>query len=173
MCTGRFPTCADGLRDRSSISWSRPACAATAEHLPGRDEAARGRLTTQTENRGGQWHRRRAASKKDRALLRELPHLVIDGAAVAARAVGASEAIIAFSESDDRSARSLARALGERGDAGRHGEPRVALVEVPERYLSGQESALVNLLSEARESRASAPGRLSGACATDRRWCRT
>jgi NADH:ubiquinone oxidoreductase subunit F (NADH-binding) len=87
------------------------------------------------------------ASKKDRALLRELPHLVIDGAAVAARAVGASEAIIAFSESDDRSARSLARALGERGDAGRHGEPRVALVAVPERYLSGQESALVNFLS--------------------------
>jgi len=32
--------------------------------------------------------------------------------------VGASEAIIAFSESDDRSARSLARALGERVDAG-------------------------------------------------------
>jgi NADH:ubiquinone oxidoreductase subunit F (NADH-binding) len=87
------------------------------------------------------------ASKKDRALLRELPHLVIDGAAVAARAVGASEAIIAFSESDDRSARSLARALDERGDAGRHGEPRVALVAVPERYLSGQESALVNFLS--------------------------
>ena len=42
------------------------------------------------------------ASKKDRVLLRELPHLVLDGAAAAARAVGAGEAIIAVSEGDDR-----------------------------------------------------------------------
>jgi NADH:ubiquinone oxidoreductase subunit F (NADH-binding) len=88
------------------------------------------------------------ASKKDRVLLRELPHLVIDGAAVAARAVGAGEAIIAFSEADDRSARSLAVALRERGEDRRgSGEPRFELVGVPERYLSGQESALVNFLS--------------------------
>jgi len=45
------------------------------------------------------------ASKKDRALLRELPHLVLDGAAIAARAIGAREAIIALSENDDRGAR--------------------------------------------------------------------
>ncbi len=37
------------------------------------------------------------ASKKDRALLREAPHLVLDGAAVAARAVGAREAVIVVS----------------------------------------------------------------------------
>ena len=37
------------------------------------------------------------ASDKDRLLLTTRPHLVLDGAAVAARAVGAGEAIIAFS----------------------------------------------------------------------------
>lgn len=87
------------------------------------------------------------ASKKDRALLRELPHLVIDGAAVAARAVGAGEAIIAFSERDRRSARSLELALRARLDARLRDEPRFEMVGVPERYVTGQESALVNLLS--------------------------
>jgi hypothetical protein len=131
-----------------SIWWSRPACAAhggasfpVATKLRAVASRRRPRIVVANGTEG------EPASKKDRALLRELPHLVIDGAAVAARAVGASQAIVAFSESDDRSSRSLARAVGERGDAGRHGEPRVALVAVPERYLSGQESALVDFLS--------------------------
>ena len=51
------------------------------------------------------------ASKKDRALLRELPHLVLDGAAVAARAIGARDAIVVVSGEDDRSVRSLHHAL--------------------------------------------------------------
>jgi NADH:ubiquinone oxidoreductase subunit F (NADH-binding) len=87
------------------------------------------------------------ASKKDRVLLRELPHLVIDGAVIAAHAVGTGEAIIAVPEGHGRTARSLELALRQRTDAGRRGEPRFALVDVPERYLSGQESALVNFLS--------------------------
>jgi Respiratory-chain NADH dehydrogenase 51 Kd subunit len=37
------------------------------------------------------------ASETDRALMRQVPHLILDGAAIAARAVGAEEAIIAFS----------------------------------------------------------------------------
>jgi NADH:ubiquinone oxidoreductase subunit F (NADH-binding) len=87
------------------------------------------------------------ASKKDRALLRELPHLVLDGAAIAARAVGAHEAIIALSENDDRGARSVALALGQRGEVSLRGEPRFELFAVPERFISGQSSALVNALS--------------------------
>ncbi len=90
------------------------------------------------------------ASKKDRVLLRELPHLVLDGAAIAARAVGAEEAIIAVSENDHRGAQSLGIALQERRNARDRrlrGEPRFELVGVPERYLSGQENALVNVLS--------------------------
>jgi NADH:ubiquinone oxidoreductase subunit F (NADH-binding) len=85
------------------------------------------------------------ASKKDRVLLRELPHLVLDGAALAAHAVGAQEAIIAFSEEDQRSATSLALAARERVEARIPGEPRLELLGVPESWLSGQETALVNL----------------------------
>lgn len=86
------------------------------------------------------------ASRKDRVLLREVPHLVLDGAAVAARAVGAGEALIALRNTDSRSARSLEGALRERRDARLRGEPKFELVGVPERYLSGQESALVNVI---------------------------
>jgi NADH:ubiquinone oxidoreductase subunit F (NADH-binding) len=86
-------------------------------------------------------------SKKDRVLLRELPHLVLDGAAIAARAVGAGEAIIALSEHDDRGAKSLGRAVRERREAGLRGDPRFELFGAPERWLSGQETALVNLLN--------------------------
>jgi NADH:ubiquinone oxidoreductase subunit F (NADH-binding) len=87
-------------------------------------------------------------SKKDRALLREAPHLVLDGAAVAARAVGASEAIIAVSEADSRGAHSLALALEQRHSTGlRRSDPDWQLVKTPERYLAGQESALMNFLN--------------------------
>ncbi len=87
------------------------------------------------------------ASKKDRVLLRELPHLVLDGAAVAARAVGAREALIAVPESDERSIRSLERAVAERGGAGLRDDPRLTLFATPRRYIAGQESALVNLVN--------------------------
>lgn len=73
------------------------------------------------------------ASKKDRVLMRELPHLVIDGAVIASRAVGAGEAIIAFSEADARSAGSLALALRQRSEGRRRGEPGFELVGVPGR----------------------------------------
>jgi NADH:ubiquinone oxidoreductase subunit F (NADH-binding) len=86
-------------------------------------------------------------SKKDRVLLRELPHLVLDGAAIVARAVGAGEAIIAVSKRDDRSAKSLALAVRERRKAGLRGDPRFELFAAPDRWLSGQETALVNLLN--------------------------
>ena len=51
------------------------------------------------------------ASKKDRMLLRELPHLVLDGVSVAAAAVGAREAIVAVAADDDRGIRRLEQAI--------------------------------------------------------------
>lgn len=88
------------------------------------------------------------ASGKDRLLLTELPHLVLDGAAMAARAVGADTAIIAFAETDQMIARSLRRAVDERRGRSRRGhEPRYELRAVDEGFVSGQESALVNALS--------------------------
>ncbi len=88
------------------------------------------------------------ASGKDRLLLTELPHLVLDGGAMAARAVGADTAIIAFAETDLMIARSLRRAVDERGGRSwRAHEPRYELRAVDEGFVSGQESALVNALS--------------------------
>jgi NADH:ubiquinone oxidoreductase subunit F (NADH-binding) len=90
------------------------------------------------------------ASRKDRVLLREAPHLVLDGVAIAARAVGAGEALIAFPKTDSRSARILQDALRDRRDLRLRGEPSFELVGVPERYLSGQETALVNVIGGGR-----------------------
>ncbi len=87
------------------------------------------------------------ASKKDRALLRELPHLILDGAAVAAHAVGAREAIVVVSGEDQRSVRSLQLALRARGAARLGGDPDFALFELEPGYVSGQETALVSALS--------------------------
>ncbi len=87
------------------------------------------------------------ASKKDRVLLRELPHLVLDGVAFAARAVGAREAVIALPETDERSIRSLERAVGERAAARLRDEPDLTVFLTPKRYIAGQESALINLVN--------------------------
>jgi NADH:ubiquinone oxidoreductase subunit F (NADH-binding) len=85
------------------------------------------------------------ASKKDRVLLRSAPHLVLDGAAAAARAIGTREAIIAISELDRRGRAAIEAAVRERSRG--HGEPQWQIVSTPERFITGQESALVNFLS--------------------------
>ena len=87
------------------------------------------------------------ASKKDRVLLRELPHLVLDGVTVAARAADLSEAVLAVPETDERCIRSLERAIDERRRAGLRGEPRISLALTPKRYIAGQETALINLVN--------------------------
>jgi len=85
-------------------------------------------------------------SAKDALLLRELPHLVLDGAALAARAVGADEVIVAFEESNSAAQHSLEHALAERR-AARSDPLRVELFVADERFLSGQETALVSQIN--------------------------
>jgi len=87
------------------------------------------------------------ASKKDRALLRELPHLVLDGAAVAAHAVGAREAIVVVSSEDERSMRSLGAALHDRAAARLHGDPEFELFALAPGFVAGQETAVVSALN--------------------------
>ena len=89
------------------------------------------------------------ASGKDRLLLTELPHLVLDGAAVAARAVGADTAIISFAESEEVIAGSLRRAVDERRRVRSRDEPAYELHGIDDGFVSGHESALVNALSGA------------------------
>ena len=87
------------------------------------------------------------ASKKDRALLREAPHLVLDGAAVAARAVDARDAIVVVSAEDERSVASLGMALRDRAAAGLDGDPQFELFLLEPGYVAGQETALVSALN--------------------------
>lgn len=86
------------------------------------------------------------ASLKDRTLLETLPHLVLDGAALAARAIGADEAILCVCESAGVGLECSARAIGERERLpGRW--PQIVLSTAPEGYVVGHESALVSHLN--------------------------
>ena len=83
------------------------------------------------------------ASAKDKVLLRHNPHLVIDGVLAAMAAVGAREAIIAVSREARASRASLEAALNERGPAAK----AIGVAAVPERFVAGEESALVHWLN--------------------------
>ncbi len=83
------------------------------------------------------------ASLKDHTLLTAVPHLVLDGAQLAAQAIGAGKIIVCAPESDRDTLKILERALGERLQLG-GSPPAIQLVTVPDLYVAGQESALVN-----------------------------
>jgi NADH:ubiquinone oxidoreductase subunit F (NADH-binding) len=84
------------------------------------------------------------ASGKDRLLLHHAPHLVLDGASVAARAVGSRRVVVHVG---DDSVADVAAALAERE---RRGVDRCSfeIVVAPDRFLSGQESAVVNTVND-------------------------
>ncbi|HEY2073232.1 MAG TPA: NADH-ubiquinone oxidoreductase-F iron-sulfur binding region domain-containing protein [Gaiellaceae bacterium] len=81
------------------------------------------------------------ASWKDKVLLSENPHLVVDGAVVAARVVGARDVVFAVGRGNRTVRNRLARALNERSDGF-----EVSLVTVPDRFVAGEESALLHHL---------------------------
>ena len=85
-------------------------------------------------------------SGKDKVLLRYAPQLVLDGVAVAAAAVGATEAIVAVSEGAPAERASVEAALKERRRAGTDAGLRIRVVPVPDGFVVGEESALVNVL---------------------------
>jgi len=85
-------------------------------------------------------------SAKDALLLRELPHLVLDGAELAARAVGAEEVVVAFEAPNTPAQLSLEHALAQRR-AVRHDDAGFELFAAAERFLTGQETALVSQLN--------------------------
>jgi len=84
-------------------------------------------------------------SRKDRSLMATRPHLVIDGALLAAGAVGAND-IIFYIGTEHRAAETAMRhALGERpADI----QGRAQIVSAPPGYVSGEESAAVHFVNE-------------------------
>jgi NADH:ubiquinone oxidoreductase subunit F (NADH-binding) len=85
------------------------------------------------------------ASSKDKALLAADPQLVIDGAVTAARLVGAEEVFLAAGRADGHGLAALERAVAER--RGRDGSIALRAVAAPDRFVAGEESALVNFLN--------------------------
>lgn len=83
------------------------------------------------------------ASAKDRLLIQKLPHLVLDGAALAATSVGASQVLVHVPAS---AATGMRRAIEERRRQGL--DPcAIDIVVAPDRFLAGQESAVVNTIN--------------------------
>ncbi|WP_324605587.1 NADH-ubiquinone oxidoreductase-F iron-sulfur binding region domain-containing protein [Streptomyces niger] len=75
---------------------------------------------------------------KDTALLLHAPHLVLDGALLAAHALGAQEVAVGVTRADV--ADSVGRALAERGPM----SLRSRVARLPERFVGGEGSALVD-----------------------------
>jgi NADH:ubiquinone oxidoreductase subunit F (NADH-binding) len=86
------------------------------------------------------------ASEKDQALLARAPHLVLDGIAFAAEAVGAAEAHLCLAQDRDWVADIVMAAAEEREHARLDRIP-VTIHTVPERYTASEESALVHWLN--------------------------
>jgi NADH:ubiquinone oxidoreductase subunit F (NADH-binding) len=85
------------------------------------------------------------ASEKDKTLLRQAPHLVLDGLQLAAEAVAASRAVLYVSRGTDLTER-LAAHIAERSTRGLD-RVRAELVAGPPRFLAGEETALASVIS--------------------------
>jgi NADH:ubiquinone oxidoreductase subunit F (NADH-binding) len=83
-------------------------------------------------------------SRKDRVLLEQRPHLVIDGALLAAGAVGARDVVLYVGAEHSGAIRAVQRAVGERPPSERD---RLRLVSAPVRYVSGEETAAVHFVN--------------------------
>jgi NADH:ubiquinone oxidoreductase subunit F (NADH-binding) len=84
-------------------------------------------------------------SGKDAALLEFRPHLVLDGLACAAEALGATDAVVWLHEGAHSTRKAMSRALAER-QAAHLPELPVRVVLGPDRYLTGESSAIVRAL---------------------------
>jgi NADH:ubiquinone oxidoreductase subunit F (NADH-binding) len=83
-------------------------------------------------------------SAKDRALMVSRPHLVLDGALIAADAVGATDVVLYVGREHAEAHRALAQALAERDAESRR---LVRIVAAPVGYVAGEATAVVHYLN--------------------------
>lgn len=93
-------------------------------------------------------------SKKDRVLMTTRPHLILDGAFLAARAVRAKQVVLYLGEEHHAAMRSMSAALAERSDEERR---MVRTVTSPARYVAGSSSAAVHLVNAGIATPTTAP----------------
>jgi len=85
------------------------------------------------------------ASEKDKAVMRLLPHLVLDGAVAAGRVLDADKIIVAIAEAARRELTSLEVAIAERTHTGLD-RMELTVATVPNRFVAGEETALLQAL---------------------------
>ena len=97
------------------------------------------------------------ASSKDKVLLARSPHLVLDGAVLAAEIVGASQAVIVV----HRSVREIVdAAAAERSQAGSD-RVQVRVITAADRFVAGEASAVVHWIEDGLPTPTRKPPRLS------------
>jgi NADH:ubiquinone oxidoreductase subunit F (NADH-binding) len=98
------------------------------------------------------------ASAKDRILMAHRPHLVIDGAVLAAEAVGAEEIVFYIGREHEAAVAAISRALTER-----EGEMRqsIRLLTAPISYVAGEASAAVHCINTGDARPMTTPPRVS------------
>ena len=96
------------------------------------------------------------ASRKDATLLAAAPHLVLDGALIAAQAVEADEIYVVVGRANTVGYDAITAALASRDLSG---APPVRVATVPDRYVAGEESALVHALNGGEAKPTSVPPR--------------
>ena len=84
-------------------------------------------------------------SKKDRALMSTRPHLILDGAFIAARVLRANRIVLYIGETHSAARQIMLHALSERSP---HEQRMVTLAAAPARYVAGQEMAAIHLVNE-------------------------
>ena len=94
------------------------------------------------------------ASRKDVTLLELRPHLVLDGAVLAAQSLGAPQVVVYLHAPRAASTASMLAAVAERRRAGWDGPVTLTVVDAPPGYLSGESSVVVAVL-EGRDARPS------------------
>lgn len=84
---------------------------------------------------------------KDRTLLRTNPYRVLEGALIAAATLGADEVVVATKQRFSEEVRRIRRAADELAMAGWSGGVSIDVVEGPDEYLFGEETALLEVVA--------------------------
>src|SRR3984957_6796503 len=91
------------------------------------------------------------ASSKDQLLLTRAPHLVLDGAQYLAAMCGSDRVVICVPKGRVAVVAAVRHAVQER-KAHRHARVREEIVQPPDRFIAGEESALANWIESARSA---------------------
>jgi NADH:ubiquinone oxidoreductase subunit F (NADH-binding) len=83
---------------------------------------------------------------KDRTLLRRNPYQVLEGIAIACRAVGADAAYLCLKSRFTRELGAIRRATAEMAERGLLGGSRIEVVAGPDAYLFGEEKAMLEVI---------------------------